>query len=439
MTFTTGLSGLSAAQNMLSVTGNNLANAQTAGFKQSRSEFEDVYATTVAGVASTTPGAGAKVGSVAQQFTQGNLNFTENSLDLAVSGEGFFVLGLNVNSPDARSYSRDGQFHLDANGNVVNNGGNVLMAYQPNDPNDVSAGFSTGLLEPLQITTSQSQPNPTSNVAAALNLDASLVANGDAGSTAVAWDPLNPTTTADYQTSVTVYDSLGSSHTLSTYYKKQAGGTNTWDVYYAIDYPTNAVSSMGTMQFDATGQLSTLTSTNANVTATASGFTIAAAGIPALTGGATLGTTANANSVTFDFAGSTQFGVPSSLNTLSQDGYASGNLIGVSTDEHGVVYARYSNGASTILGQVALARFQNPQGLTKLGDTRWAESSSSGSVVYGQAGVGDFGIMHAGALEASNVDMASQLVQLIIAQQMYQANTQTIQTQNTIMQSVLNI
>ncbi|WP_255210562.1 flagellar hook-basal body complex protein [Methylogaea oryzae] len=152
-----------------------------------------------------------------------------------------------------------------------------------------------------------------------------------------------------------------------------------------------------------------------------------------------MGSATNANSLAIDFAGSTQYGTASSLNTLSQDGYASGNLIGVSTDEHGVVSAKYSNGASTILGEVALARFQNNQGLTKLGDSRWAENTSSGSAVYGEAGVGDFGVIHAGALEASNVDMATQLVQLIVAQQMYQANTQSIQTQNQIMQSVLNV
>ncbi|WP_255210561.1 flagellar hook-basal body complex protein [Methylogaea oryzae] len=279
MTFTTGLSGLSAAQNMLSVTSNNLANAQTAGFKQSRSEFQDVYSTTVAGVAKTTPGAGGKVGNVAQQFTQGNLNFTENSLDLAVSGEGFFVLGLNVNSPNARSFTRDGQFHVDDNGYVVNNTGNVLMAYKPNDTTNAAAGFSTGLMNPLRITTGQSQPKATSSATTALNLNSSLVANGVAGSTAPVWNAASPTTTADYQTSVTVYDSQGGSHTLSSYYKKQAAPGNTWNVYYAFDGATPA-NNMGQLTFNSSGALTTVTSTNANVTATTTGLTITAAGIP---------------------------------------------------------------------------------------------------------------------------------------------------------------
>lgn len=439
MSFTTGLSGLAAAKNLLSVTGNNLANANTAGFKQSRSEFGDVYANSVAGVAATTPGSGVKTTRDAQQLTQGNLEFTENSLDMAISGEGMFVLGETVTTTSQKSFSRDGQFHLDSTGYVVNNGGNVLMAYKPNLTIGTSAaivagGFSTGLMQPLQINQTQSQPQATGNVGVSLNLDASVVAG------AVAWNAALPNTTADYQTSTTIYDSLGASHVMSTWYKKQAAPANTWNAYYAIDYPTNAVQTLGSLTYNTSGQLTGVAGV-APVTAAGTTFNIPVAGQPVLPSGATFGsaTSIPVGSINVAFKGSSQFGTPSSTNTMTQDGYASGTLIGVAADANGVVFARYSNGSSTVLGEVAVARFQNPQSLTKLGSTRWAESTASGSPIYGEAGKGSFGTMNAGALEQSNVDMAAELVKLIQAQQMYQANTQTISTENQIMTSLINL
>lgn len=444
MSFTTGLSGLNAAQNMLAVVGNNIANANTVGFKQSRSEFEDVYATTVAGISKTLPGAGAKVGAAAQQFTQGNLNFTENSLDLAVTGEGFFTLGANLQNTTDLSYSRDGQFHMDSQGHVVNNNGNVLLAYMANDSTNVDAGFSTGLLQPLTINASQANPQATVNVDLSVNLESSLLAYNDPGSLAVAFDPTQPNSTADYQTSVTVYDSMGTSHILSTYYKKVEAAVqpNTWDVWYSVDFPSYGDAlPMGSLEFNETGQLTTVTAGGGAITVNDFAFVLDPSDLPTLPSGALFGNTTQlpANSVEIDFNDSTQFGTPSSTNTLSQDGYGTGTLIGVATDEHGVVFARYSNGSSEVLGAVALAKFQNPQGMTKLGDSRWAESTSSGQPVFGEAGKGDFGVMHSGALEGSNVDLAKELVQLIIAQQMYQANSQTIQTQNTIMNTLLQL
>lgn len=449
MSFNIGLSGLNAAQNLLSVSGNNIANANTTGFKETRAEFGDVYSTSVAGVSKTNPGAGAKVANDAQQFTQGNLQFTENSLDMAVSGDGFFVLGESVADPSSLSYSRDGSFHLDANGYVVNNNGNALMVYQANDPADVNAGFSTGIRAPVQINTSQSNPKATSAIDIGLNLNSTATVPAPASGVFSTTDP----TSYNYTTSVNVFDSLGVSHTVSTYYVKtnnppgSVNGGAVWDMYVDVDNSgatTGAnLSGPTEMEFDTSGNLvgpEDLTAVPpVNVGSLTTGTTAAGLTVPGTTINFTPTTGAAPMTFSIDMSGSTQYNSPSSVNTLTKDGYAAGNLESLATDTNGVLYARYSNGSSVVLGEVALAKFQNPQGMSKLGDTRWAESTSSGTPLYGQAGVGSFGRLQSGALEGSNVDMASELVKLITAQQAYQANAQTIQTENTVITSLLNI
>lgn len=416
MAFNTALSGLNAASNMLSVTGNNVANANTTGFKKSRSEFADVYASSLGGVSSITPGAGVRVTNVAQQFNQGNLDFTENNLDLAISGEGFFVLGDNVDNINERVYSRAGAFHMDRDGYVVNHLGQPLLVYAPNGET-VEEGFSTGVFQTLRLDSTQGLPKATSSMDMGVNLDARK--------TAPAATPFDPNDASSYthSTSAMIYDSLGNTHIATSYYVKTAN-PNEWQQYVYVD-GQDMLGSPATLTFDQDGKL-----TQVNSSATSTQFQ---------TNPVSINSSAQPIQLTIDLAGSTQLGSAFSVNTLNQDGLTIGRLTGVDIDDTGIVFARFSNGGSKPLGQVAMVRFQNPQGLSKLGDTTWGESANSGVPINGVAGTSSFGSIKSGALEGSNVDLAQQLVNLIVAQQAYQANAQTISTENTITQTLLNI
>ncbi|MGZ4956408.1 MAG: flagellar hook-basal body complex protein [Methylobacter sp.] len=736
MGFATALSGLKAASASLQVTGNNIANSQTSGFKESRAEFADVYASSIGGVSKTQPGAGVRVTEVAQQFNQGNIESTQNSLDLAISGNGFFVLADKVNLPDPNNpalpvnpsvpnaYTRNGAFRLDSSGNVVNGEGKYLLAFAPNGTT-AAAGFSTGVFRPLTIDTAQGLPNATSNVGMKLNINGAATVPS-----ASVFDPTNPLS-YNNTTSITSYDTQGNAHIVSTYYVKTPVA-NAWNAYVFLDNygittggaavppakaPASTVSSTINapglpipMTFNASGRLDEVgtraagviskgivtlsnttvaNTTNASTTAAAmptaytnaaaaaptatditdastavadtatastdatgaagagwtagkattaatsaataaasaaaaaasAGVTAAAgaAAIPSVAALATAWSTAATNASTsaaayaaltpvangnpagtaaasaaataaadavlaqtalnnynaavtayvatnkqtavtnaqlastsatamaaaaasvntipstaalaatskttaataaasaataaasaaaivdaltaataatdaaqaasdaviaqtaanaydtavsaatsgfpqttkvdfgninlglinpsanvdpmafdLDFYGSTQFATPFSVNGLNQDGLPAGNLTGIDIDGTGVVFARYSNGGSKPLGQVALARFQSNQSLAKLGDTTWAQTSSSGQPIYGAAGDNNFGGIQSSALEGSNVDLSDQLVKLIIAQQAYQANSQSITTEKTLIQTILN-
>ncbi len=418
MSFNTALSGLNAAANNLAVTGNNIANANTTGFKKSRSEFADVYATSLGDVGATTPGSGVRVANVAQQLTPGNLEFTDNSLDLAVSGEGLFILGGNVDDINSKVYTRAGAFHLDKDGYVVNNDGKPLLTYKPNGAT-VDEGFSTGILQTLQLDFAQGLPKATSNVDMKFNLDARATPPTV---------PFSPTDTASFTktSSLTVYDSLGNPYNATTYFVADNAVTpNQWQVYTSLNGQllkntpdTLLFDTNGTLQSPANGQVSYPPFNLSSINPTSK---------------------ADPLSLSFDFTGSTQFGTAFSVDQQSQDGLTIGRLNGVDIDKTGVVFARYSNGAAKPLGQVALAKFANAQGLSKLGDTNWAESGDSGLPISGAAGTSNFGTIESGALEESNVDLAAQLVNLIVAQQSYQANAQTISTENSIAQTILNI
>ncbi|MGZ8220915.1 MAG: flagellar hook protein FlgE [Methylobacter sp.] len=456
MGFATALSGLKAASTNLQVTGNNIANSQTTGFKESRAEFADVYASSIGGVSKTQPGSGVKVTEVAQQFSQGNIESTQNSLDLAISGNGFFVLADSITegAPSVPStYTRNGAFQLDSNGNVINDKGQYLLAFAANGTT-VEEGFSVGVFTPLTISTAQGLPVTTENINMELNI------NGAADVPAVA--PFDPTdaTTYNNTTSITTYDVQGNAHIASTYYVKT--GANTWDAYFFLDdygvtVGTPAVAgppavaavdsviagaavvgppvvagtpnTPGTpiaMVFDSTGKLSTVDGAATKVDF----VNVDLSGIdPNL----------SVDNMNFDldFLGTTQYATPFSVNGLTQDGLPAGNLTGIDVDASGVVFARYSNGGSKVLGQVALARFQSNQSLAKLGDTSWAKTSTSGAPIYGAGGDNNFGDIQSSALEGSNVDLSEQLVKLIVAQQAYQANSQTITTEKTLIETIL--
>ena len=450
MAFTTALSGLSAAQNNLAVTGNNIANANTTGFKKSRSEFADVYASSMGGVSKVQPGSGVRVTEVAQQFSQGNIEYTENSLDLALSGTGFFTLADSPTAATPTKYTRSGAFQLDKDGYVVNDQGRYLMSYAPNGTT-VDAGFSQGVFQPIQIDTAQGLPEATEKVNLQVNLDATSDKLQPAN-----FDPTEPTT-YNNMTSATVYDSQGNPHTATTYFL--ADGTsaappvldnpNSWLVYTYLDgwgiEPASSATPTGVT--DSTDQTAVPTPLKLEFNTTGALVTIDGIAPPTTSQAFSAITSSDLDpnlkvddiSLDYNFIKSTQYSTPYSVNALTQNGLPAGNLTGIDVDDKGIVFARFSNGGSRTLGQVALARFANNQGLSKVGDTSWAENANSGQPVFGAAGNNNFGTIQSAALEASNVDLSAQLVNLIVAQQSYQANSQTISTENQVIQTILNI
>lgn len=431
MTFFTAISGLNAAAKNLSVTGNNIANANTTGFKQSRAEFADVYAASVSGVSNIQPGSGVRVANVAQQFTQGNINATGNNLDLAISGEGFFSLGGSADAAQPGIFTRSGEFKLDKDGYVVNNQGNFLMSFKPNGTT-VAEGFSAGVLQPLRVNAEQGSPVPTTSVGISANLQSTQSAP-----LSTPMDPVNPNS-FNHTTSISIYDSQGNSHTASTYYVSQSPASpNAWSAYVFVDgKPFNVDGTAAPIPLDGTQTSVSMTFDSAGKLSSPLGPVVFG---PILSTDIDPGLNVDALNLTFDFTGTTQYSSVFSVNNLAQDGLPAGNLTGISVSDDGIVFANYSNGGSQPLGKVALARFANPQGLTKLGDTTWGQTSTSGERISGEPGKGSFGVIQSGAVEASNVDLSEQLVHLIIGQQAYQANAQAISTENTITQALLNI
>ena len=404
MPFAIALSGLNAASADLGVTANNVANVNTTGFKGSRAQFAEVFAVGTQSVSSSASGSGVRISAIAQQFTQGNIDFTDNALDLAIGGEGFFV----ISDDGARSYTRAGAFGVDNQGYVVNAQGARLQAY----PYAGNGLFNTGTPQDLQLQIGANPPAETTRADLGINLPANapLPANP-------VFDPLDPSS-FNHTTSVTVYDSLGAAHTATVYFIKDAV-PNTWNTQVEIE--GTPVAGAAPIVFNPDGSLNT----------PAGGLMPLAAYNP--------GTGANDITMSLNFGTATQYGSNFGVNSLSQDGFTTGRLTGVSVDSEGVVFARFTNGQSTSLGKLALANFVNPQGLQQLGDTTWGESFQSGDALLGEAGTASFGNIQSGALESSNVDLTAQLVQMITSQRNFQANAQMISTADTITQTVINI
>lgn len=412
MTFRIALSGLNAASTDLEVTGNNIANSATNGFKESRAEFADLYASSIQDTSSNAAGQGVRVARVAQQHSQGSIDFTSNNLDLAISGQGFFVL----KSPDGtQAYTRAGAYSVDRDGYVMNQNSDRLQIYEAVTGVGGTTTFNTGVLQDLQLPTTPSSPNPSTAISAAINLNSSQEVP------TAAFDPANP---ASYNgsTSTTVYDSLGNAHTATLYFAKSAAAPRTWDQHLYIG--GTLVGTPNTLTFDETGALTDING---------------AAGTRATMAPYDPGNGAAPLTLDLEFAGTTQYGSAFAVNNLSQDGFTSGRLAGVDIDTEGVIFARYTNGQSSALGKVALAKFNNQQGLRQIGDTNWAESFASGGPQLGEAGTSSFGQIQSGALEASNVDIAAQLVNLITAQRNFQANAEVISTADSITQTIINI
>ncbi|SDA11976.1 flagellar hook protein FlgE [Nitrosospira sp. Nsp18] len=405
MSFQQGLSGLNAASKNLDVIGNNVANANTVGFKQSQAQFADVFANSLSGGSSVQAGIGVKVAAIAQQFNQGSITASSNPLDVAINGGGFFRL----NDQGTVSYSRNGQFHPDKDGFIVNSSGQRLTGYTANATGVVSTAAPTD----LQISTADLPPAATTQVSALVNLDSREPVLSSA-----AFNLADPTTYHG-STFLPIHDSLGNPSTLSAYFLKT--GTNSWDIFAANDGALlNGGASVGALNFLSNGALDPLSS---------SMFSVAA---PVSTG-------ANPLAFNLDFTGTTQFGSDFGINALEQDGYTSGRLTGFAVGADGIIRGSYSSGKFLTLGQVALANFANPQGLELRGNNTWKESAASGAALVGAPNTAGLGVLQSGAVEDSNVELTSELVNMITAQRIYQANAQTIKTQDQLLQTIVNL
>jgi flagellar hook protein FlgE len=410
MAFGIALSGIDAAQSDLNVTANNIANSATTGFKSSTSEFAELFAVSPQGVSSAQTGNGVKIAAVAQKFTQGNITSTGNNLDLAISGGGMFVVSDN----GARQYTRAGSFQTDGSGYVVNSAGQRLQVFLPT----TTGTFNTTSLADLQLVTGDSAPNASTTAQLVYNLPANAKVPASA---------FNPADSSSYNqsTSLTLYDSLGAAHTASMYFVST--GANAWDAYEYIDaQPVNATPVA--LTYSASGVLSTVADVAGGSNTSAVDF-----------GAYNPTTGASPMAVTFDLSRTTQYGDNFSVTSITQDGYTTGKLSGISVASNGVVQANYTNGRATAIGQVALANFANQQGLQQVSNTDWVQTYGSGAALYGPAGASGFGLVQSGSLEDSNVDITSQLVKMITAQRAFQANAQMISTENQITQTIINI
>ncbi|MBC3273224.1 flagellar hook protein FlgE [Pseudomonas sp. SWRI81] len=447
MSFNIGLSGLYAANKQLDVTGNNIANVATAGFKSSRAEFEDVYSSTRLGSGSKVIGNGVRLANVSQQFTQGDINNTGNVLDMGINGSGFFTMSNN----GSISYTRAGTFKVDNAGYITNTDyTSRLQGYGV----DANGKILNGVLTDLKIDTSNLAPKSTSAVTSSINLNSSAPVIVDTGATAVKFDPSKPETyTKSFSTPI--YDTQGNSHVMDQYVVKT--GENTWKVYTLVDGrnpdatgsdPTNAATPpvASTLTFNSSGKLLQV-STPSTLPAPApnplisSDLTLSNWKPGTVTNGVFTpnGAAANPAGVTISMAKTTQYNADTSRTIPTQDGYATGQITNLTIDGTGTLFANFSNNQSKAIGQVALASFTNEQGLQAVGGTSWKETFASGIPGYDAPKTGTLGEVVSNSLEESNVNLTNELVDLIKGQSNYQANAKTISTQSTIMQTIIQM
>ncbi|HTT78235.1 MAG TPA: flagellar hook protein FlgE [Stellaceae bacterium] len=406
MSLTTELSGVQAAQTYLDTVGNNIANVDTTGFKSSTPDFADLYVT-----AAATPGLGVETGSLAQSFVQGTINQTGNPLDVAINGNGFF----QVQTSDGIDYTQDGSFQMNSAGQLTTASGGLVLGYGPT----ASGSGGAAALQPIQINTASLPASATGTLSINLNLP-----TGDT--------PINTTTNpfsignaASYNesTSTAVYDSLGTSDTLTTYYTAVSGSGSPpeWQTNWGLTSANGTLIASGTgptLSFDSSGAL-----------VSGSG-TIKVSTLP--DGAAPL-------NIALNYTGSTLSDLAFGVNAIQNNGTGSGQFSSVSISANGQVVGQYSNGGTEVLGTIALANFSNPQGLIPISDNLWQASTASGPPLSGVPGSGSLGQLQSSALENSNVDLTSQLVQLIVAQQAYQANTQGINVDQQDFQKLITI
>jgi len=423
MGFQQGLSGLNASSKNLEVIGNNIANANTVGAKSSRAEFSDLYASALNGASGNSAGIGVSVSSIAQQFDQGNVTVTENPLDIAINGRGFFQLESNSGET---VYSRNGQFKLDRDGYVVNGQGLKLLAQSW----DQTSGSGVGDAVPIQLQSGLGAPVKTGTGSTAtlqgVQMSLNLDARKDVPSVAMNFSRPD---SYNFSTSQKLYDGQGAGLTTNYYFRKSA--TDSWDVYASIDGSDwkgtagagTAPNKLASLSFGTDGAMTTSPATvSQDIIDPRDGTSTLFAQLPV------------------NFTGTSQYAAGFSVSSLKQDGYTSGELTGIGFDDTGVIKATYSNGRSTNLSQLQLADFANLQGLQSLGGNLWQQTFASGDPVrLGSPGSGVLGSTTSGALEDSNVDLTGELVNMITAQRLYQANAQTIKTEDQILQTLVNL
>lgn len=423
MSFQTGLSGLNVSSKSLDVIGNNIANSSTVGFKSSRNEFSELVAGSLGTGGGNAAGIGAATAAIAQQFSQGNINITGNSLDVGINGGGFFQV---TKTDGTIAYTRDGEFKLDKDGNLITNTGSFLMGY----PTDLTGTATSITPQKLVLPTGAPIPAQASTaITAEFNLDARAL---DATASVAAG--VTPAPRATYGTSISVYDAQGVASSANLYFQKTDTVANSWDVYTDLTSATP----VGTITFDSTGKVTGPVTGSGGF-----GLTIPGSTIPSNNPNETTivgGVRMIPGAIDVDLSGVTQFGAAFSVTALSQDGYAAGEFTSLSIDGKGVISTSYSNGQTLKTGgMITLGDFRNLQGLAPVGGGEYLETFKSGSVVLGRPGVGKFGETRAGAIEESNVDITAELVNMMTAQRNYQANAQTIKTQDQVMSTLVNL
>lgn len=421
-----GVSGLRAEGEAIGVVGDNIANVNTVGFKSQRVVFQDVLGHSIlAGTASALPGSGVRVGDIQQMFTQGSLANTGVSTDLALNGDGFFTVRGTVDGITGNFYTRAGQFTIDNEGHLVNPGGLQVQGYAAQPDGTLAASVSS-----MQVPTSALSPKATAEIEITANLDSNATVP------TAAWDAQDPSATANFSSSITVYDSLGNGHTMDVYFRKTAANTYDYHVLVSGDDVTpaapgtNVEVGSGTLAFTTDGALNSETVTTA-ISVDFAGATAAQAisldfGESIAEGGTGLG-------------GTTQFATASSVSSQSQDGYASGEFSGVAVDGTGLVQGLYTNGQKIAIGQLAIAKFRSNDGLGRAGQNLWIETRDSGTAALGAASSGGRGAISASTLESSNVDLAEEFVGLIQHQRSFSANSRTITTADEMLQELINI
>lgn len=414
-----GISGLSAHQNAISVIGNNIANVNTVGFKGSRTAFSNVLSQSIIDVGQI--GRGVKLADVSKNFAQGSFESTSSVTDLAIDGNGFFI----VENSNGRYYTRAGQFSLNSDGLLVTTDGSRVQGYSIN-----SSGSRDGSLGDIDLSSPSSSPKATTKVTLSLNL------NSDE-SVPSAFSTSDPDGTSNFSSAITVYDSLGNGHLTTVYFRKDS--ENTWEWHALVDGGELTGGTSGTLQEVASGTL-TFNEYGAldTETTTSSDFDFA--------GGA-----AQNQSITFEFGtsittdggtgldGTTQFAAPSATNFQNQDGYSSGSLQSLSINGEGILTGLFSNGATKDLYQLALANFKNPNGLTSIGGNLFAESKDSGLPILGVGKSSGFGTINSGSLELSNVDLSQEFVNMITIQRGFQANSKIILAGDEMLQDLVNL
>lgn len=419
MSFQQGLSGLQGAGKHLEVVGNNVANASTVGFKQGQVQFADAYANSMNRSGHSPVGIGVNVANVSQSFSQGHIAATNKPLDVAINGDGFFRMVSNLTDQSPR-YGRNGQFQLNKDGYLINPSMNG--AYLTGYP----AGSTGGDAVPLKIDTATLPATPTARVSSKINLD-----SRQAVPTVTPFDPANPQS-YNNSTGVTVYDSLGNPYSLQTHYVKAAPSGSppgtTWSVYASVDGkllsnppPGSGAQLVGTLRFDASGALTTSTGMSLDL----SGVARNGAVFPA--------------PIKFSYAGSTQTGSSFANLAQSQDGMPPGTLTSFGIGKDGTLIGAYSNQQSRSMGQIVLVNFANPNGLQALGNNLYQASAAAGAPIVGTPSTGTFGTLQSRAVEQSNVDLTAELVNMIVAQRVYQANSQTIKVQDTVLQTLVSL